>query len=153
MKRFLIISLLAFAACKNNSTADNDKGKLPFTLVNNPHTANGVDNAAAALKPTMDFVDTLHNFGTIHEDEIVTYDFAYTNNGKSPLIITAAIGSCGCTVPNYSNDPVAPGKTMNMKVTFNSSGKTGHQEKSVVIHANTLRGEHMLYIKADVLKK
>jgi hypothetical protein len=154
MKKLIIISLIAFTACKNGgSTADNYKDKLPINLVNNPHTAGGVDTAAASLKPTMDFKDTLHDFGTIHEDEVVTYDFAYTNNGKGPLIITAANGSCGCTVPDYPHDPIPPGKTVNMKVTFNSAGKAGHQEKSVFIHDNTLRGEHMLFIKADVTKK
>jgi len=154
MKHVLIISLLALAACNgSNNTPANDKNKLPVSLINNPHTADGVDKAAAATKPTMDFADTLHDFGTIHEGEVVTYDFNYTNNGKSPLIVTAAMGSCGCTVPNYSSDPVEPGKTKTMNVTFNSAGKSGHQEKSVMIHDNTLRGEHILFIKAEVLKK
>ena len=153
MRRFLIISFLALAACNSNSPAGNDKGKLPVSLVNNPHTANGIDTVAAAMKPTMDFRDTLHDFGMIHESEVVTYEFAYTNNGKTPLIISAALGSCGCTVPDYTKEPVAPGKTMNIKVTFNSAGKSGHQEKTVSIHDNTLRGEHMLFIKADINKK
>jgi hypothetical protein len=153
MRRIIIISLIACAACNHaNNAANNDKSRLPVSLVNNPHTANGIDNAAAAMKPTMDFTDTLHDFGAIHEDEVVTYDFNYTNNGKSPLIITAAMGSCGCTVPNYSSNPVEPGQTKVMKVTFNSAGKSGHQEKSVTIHDNTLRGQHMLFIKADILK-
>jgi hypothetical protein len=56
-------------------------------------------------------------------------------------------------VPEYPKDPVPPGKSAIMKVTFNSTGKSGHQEKSVIIHANTLRNVHMLYIKADVEKK
>jgi len=153
--KLLFISLLAMAACNgtNNAGNSNDKDKLPVSLVSNPHTANGMDATAAAMKPTLDFADTLHDFGSIHEGEKVMYSFAYTNNGKTPLIITAAIGSCGCTVPNYSSDPVAPGKTMNMQVTFNSAGKPGHQEKSVTIHDNTVRGEHMLFIKADVTPK
>ena len=154
MKRLLILSMLAMTACNNsNNNLGNSSGKLPVSLVNNPRTASGMDKVAAADKPTMDFTDTVHDFGQIHEDEVVTYDFNYTNNGKTPLIVTAAMGSCGCTVPNYTSDPVPPGKTMTMKVTFNSAGKSGHQEKSVDIHDNTLRGEHMLFIKADVAKK
>ncbi len=151
LKLILVISLLALAACNGqNTSSDADKNKLPVSLVNNPHTASGVDNTAAVEKPTLDFADTLHDFGTIHEGEVVTYDFTYTNHGKTPLIITAAVGSCGCTVPNYSSEPVEPGKSKVMKVTFNSAGKPGHQEKSVVIHDNTLRGQHMLYIKSEV---
>lgn len=153
MKRAVIIFFIVLAGCnsgKENAAAD--KNKLPVSLVNNPHTAGGLDAVAAADKPTMDFADTLHDFGAIHEDEVVAYEFSYTNHGKTPLIVTAAIGSCGCTVPDFSSEPLPPGQSRNMKVTFNSSGKSGHQEKSVQIHDNSLRGEHMLFIKADILK-
>ena len=101
----------------------------------------------------MEFTDTVHDFGTIHEREIVEYEFSFTNNGKTPLIINSAIGSCGCTVPSYPHDPLEPGKSGVMKVTFNSAGKSGHQEKSVTIHTNTLRGLHTLFIKAEIAKE
>ena len=152
----LIIALCALVSCNNNgskTTTNNDTGKLPVSLVNNPHTANGMDTVAAARKPTMDFQDTVHNFGVMQQEEVVEHDFTFTNNGKSPLIITSATGSCGCTVPDYPRDAVEPGKSAVMKVTFNSTGKMGHQEKSVTIHTNTLRNIHMLYIKADVTPK
>ena len=153
MKRYLIITLLALGACKNgNNSSNGTDNKTPTSMVNNPHTANGMDTVAAAMKPTMDFSDTLHDFGTIHENEAVSYEFAFTNNGKTPLIITGANGSCGCTVPEYPHDAIAPGKGGIMKVTFNSAGKSGHQEKSVTIHANTVRNIHMLFIKADIKK-
>ena len=149
MKRISLLVLLFLVACKSN-TDTNNKGQLPTSLVNNPRSANGVDNESAALKPTMDFADTLHDFGTIHQDEVVNYEFSFTNNGKTPLIINSAIGSCGCTVPSYPHDPVEPGKTGIMKVTFNSAGKSGHQEKTVSIHTNTIRGVQMLFIKSDI---
>ncbi len=156
MKRYFIILLLALASCSNsdnnNKPAAPPQG-LPATLVNNPHTANGVDTVAAARKPIMSFQDTVHNFGTIHEDEVVQYEFAFTNTGQTPLFITNASGSCGCTVPDYPRDAVAPGKSGVIKVTFNSAGKSGHQEKSVTIHANTMKNIEMLFIKADVEKK
>ncbi len=152
MKRLVIISLVALAACNNNNTAKAPEGQMPVTLVNNPHTAGGMDTVAASRKPTLDFTDTLHNFGTIHEKEVVEFDFAFTNNGKTPLVINSAVGSCGCTVPNYPHEPIEPGKSGVMKVTFNSAGKAGHQEKTVTIHTNTIRGLHMLYIKADIAK-
>jgi Protein of unknown function (DUF1573) len=157
MKRILIISLLAFGACKStdsNKAANNEQdNKIPTSLVNNPHTANGVDAASAALKPMMAFKDTLHDFGPMHEDEVVEYDFAFMNSGKSPLIISNAQGSCGCTIPQYPHDPIPAGQSGIIKVSFNSAGKFGHQEKSVVIHSNSLRGMHMLYIQAEVAKK
>ncbi len=152
MKRYLILSLLALGACQGTAKKDdNEKGKLSTEIVNNPHTVAGIDTVSAAMKPTMDFKDTLHQFGTIHQSEVVTHEFTFTNNGKTPLLISSASASCGCTVPEYPHDPVQPGKSAIMKVTFNSSGKSGHQEKSVTIHTNTVRSIHMLYIKGEVI--
>lgn len=148
MKNYLAISVLLFAAC--NSSEVGHKSSVPVSLISNPHTASGLDTVAAELKPTMTFKDTLHDFGMLHEGETVEYDFTFTNNGKSPLIITSAAGSCGCTVAEYPHDPVEPGKTANMKVTFNSTNKHGTQEKAVTIQTNTLRSTHMLFIKAYV---
>ena len=149
MKRIIFVALVALTACNSNNQT-NDNGRIPVSIVNNPRTANGMDNASAAMKPTMDFTDTVHQFGVIHQGEVVNYEFAFTNNGKSALIIRDASGSCGCTVPEYPHDPVQPGKSAILKVTFNSAGKQGSQEKSVTIHTNTLRGVHMLYIKGEV---
>ena len=151
MKHYLIVALFAFAACKGGADKNSDKGKLPTAIVNNPHTATGMDTVSAARKPTMDFKDTLHEFGTIHQSEVITHEFTFTNNGKTPLLISSASASCGCTVPEYPHDPVPPGKSAVMKVTFNSAGKAGHQEKSVTIHTNTVRSIHMLYIKGEVI--
>ena len=153
MKHYLVLSLLAFAACKNAATPPADEHKLPTSLVSNPHTANGLDNTAANMKPTMEFKDTLYNFGTIHQDEVVMHEFSFTNTGKSPLIINSAAGSCGCTVPDWPHEPIPPGQAAIIKVTFNTAGKSGHQEKSVSLQTNTLRSVHMLYIQAEVNKK
>ncbi len=150
MKRYFLFSLLALAACQNHSDSA-DKSKLSTNIVNNPHTAGGMDTVSAANKPTLEFRDTVHEFGTIHQDEVVTHEFAFTNNGKTPLLITSAAASCGCTVADYPHDPVQPGKGGIMKVSFNSAGKSGHQEKSITIHTNTVRSLHMLYIKGEVI--
>jgi hypothetical protein len=68
------------------------------------------------------------------------------------LIINNASGSCGCTVPEYPHEPIAPGKSGVLKVKFHSADKLGHQEKSVIVTTNSSKGTHMLYIKADVKK-
>jgi Protein of unknown function (DUF1573) len=157
MKRILfVISFAALASCNsagNNNNSTTDKGRLPASLVNNPLTANGVDTVAAERKPVLSFKDTLHEFGSIHEGEVVSYDFNFTNTGKTPLIISSAQGSCGCTVPQFPHDAIAPGQSSVLKVTFNSAGKQGTQHKSVTLHTNTVRNIEMLYITADVQKK
>lgn len=144
--------MIAFASC-NNTSEKQDKSKMPTDLVSNPYTANGVDTAVMNAKPTMDFKDTLHNFGTLHEGETVEYDFDFVNNGKSPLVISDAQGSCGCTVADYQHEPVAPGRSGTMKVKFNTEGKSGHQEKSVIISTNSKKGTQMLFITAEVTPK
>lgn len=151
MKRYLFIAFIGIVATScNSNTATTPKGQLSTSIVNNPHTANGIDTVSAAMKPTMEFTDTVHTFGTIHEGESVSHEFTFKNAGKTPLIITNAQGSCGCTVPVYPHDPIQPGKSDIIKVTFNSAGKGGHQEKSVTLMTNTTRGIHMLYIKGEV---
>lgn len=152
MKRYLALAVLALAAC-GETKKEPDNGRLSTSVVNNPLSASGVDTVAAAMKPIMEFTDTLHNFGTLHEGEAVSHEFSFTNKGKSPLIISSATGSCGCTVPEYPKDPVLPGQTAMLKVTFNSAGKQGHQEKSVTLITNSLQGRQMLYIQAEVEKK
>lgn len=148
MKRIFIVLLVAVLAACGEQHKDSEK--ISTAIVNNPLTASGVDEQAAGVKPTMDFADTTHNFGQMHEGESATYEFRFKNNGKTPLVISTAAGSCGCTVADYPKDPVPPGQSGVMKVTFNSTGKQGHQEKSVTIQANTVKNIHMLYIQAEV---
>lgn len=157
MQRYFVIFLmLGLTACgtktdtKNSTTKDSTNQMLSTDLVSNPNTANGVDSAQLKDMATMDFKDTLHEFGTIHEGEIVEYDFSFVNNGKKPLVIAGASVTCGCTVPMYPHDPVLPGQSGIIKVKFNSAGKSGHQDKSVTVSSNARRPNTMLYIKADI---
>lgn len=154
MKQYMIIPLLLLVvtACNNEPKQEQTENinLLPTTLVDNPRTATVSDTIAIKDMPTMDFKDTVHDFGEMREDETVFYDFEFVNNGKTPLMINSANGSCGCTVPEYPHKPLEPGQSAVMKVKFNSAGKQGHQEKSVTISTNSNKGIHMLYIKADV---
>jgi hypothetical protein len=151
----LFVALIGLAACNGGEPVSQDGKKadsalLSTSVVNNPRSAEGTNPVAIADMATMDFADTVHDFGDIKEGEIVTYNFEFTNNGKSPLIISGATGSCGCTVPTYPQDAIAPGKTEVLKVRFDSNHKTGHQEKTVTVKTNSSRGEHLLVIKAEV---
>lgn len=148
---FLILFVLFCTACNSgNKPAITSPNRLPASLVSNPATPEGMDAAAKNSKPTMDFTDTMHNFGAMNQGDVMEYDFAFTNNGKGTLIITDAVGSCGCTIPEYPHQPIEAGKNGIIKVKFNSKNKPGHQEKTVTLHSNALGGTRMLYIKADV---
>ncbi|MCD8528680.1 MAG: DUF1573 domain-containing protein, partial [Chitinophagales bacterium] len=89
-------------------------------------------------------------FGKIPDIAPVETIFTITNTGTKPLIISNAQGSCGCTVPDYPHEPLAPGASYDMKVSFNPAGKEGAQTKTVTITANTDPTTSILTIKSDV---
>ena len=100
--------------------------------------------------PTMEFLENEYNFGEITEGQKVYKDFIFTNTGKTDLIITGAQGSCGCTIGDYPKQPIKSNEQGVIKVTFNSQGKHGKQEKSVTISANTINRLEIIKIYADV---
>jgi len=91
-----------------------------------------------------------YDFGTIKQGESVTYDFNFSNVGKEPLIISEAHGSCGCTVPVWPKEPLKKGDKGQIKVTFNSTGKMGMQDKTVTITSNAKGGQKVLHLKGNV---
>lgn len=115
--------------------------------------AEAVDAVEAATKdtyPILSFDETTYNFGTIKEGDIVAHTFSFVNTGGSPLIITAAKASCGCTVPSFSSEEIGPGASGSVSVTFDSSNKSGSQSKTVTITTNTEKGTERLYIEGSV---
>lgn len=112
-----------------------------------PQTTPGLDPSA----PVMKFETDTMNFGTVKEGTTVEKDFVFTNTGKSPLIITGAVGSCNCTIPKYPQEPIAPGKTGVIHVTFNSNGKMGVQDKIATISSNNRDGNIVLHLKGTVI--
>lgn len=118
-------------------------------------TSDGTETPAAPAGPatTISFEETTHEFGTINEGDIVEHTFAFTNTGDSPLIIQDARATCGCTIPKKPEGPVAPGESSEIQVRFNSQGKSGMQNKTITITANTEPSTTRLFIKADVTPK
>lgn len=133
---------LSLASCKKNASEK----------VSDEAVAEAAEQDAKATElPVMKFTEQEFDFGTINEGDVAEHTFSFTNTGKSPLIITNAKGSCGCTVPTYPrNTPIAPGETGDILVKFNSKGKPGDNTKTVTISANTETGTERLKIKAKV---
>lgn len=102
---------------------------------------------------TVEFSETEFNFGEIKQGESVTHVFRFTNTGKNDLIIANAVGSCGCTVPEYPKEPVKPGASGSIKVTFNSTGKSGEQKKSVTITCNTASHTERVFVVGNVIEE
>jgi len=101
-------------------------------------------------KTTIEFKEMEYDFGTIKQDQKVTHSFKFKNTGKEPLIIASAKGSCGCTVPDWPKEPIAPGAESEIKVEFNSGKKAGQQSKTVTIQANTDPNPTRLTVKSNV---
>lgn len=92
-----------------------------------------------------------YDFGKIKQGESVSHSFKFTNTGKSPLIITSAVASCGCTTPTWPKTPVMPGDTGSISVTFNSRGKSGLQDKLITVTANTQPAQSIVHLLGEVL--
>lgn len=101
--------------------------------------------------PTFDFEQEVYNFGTITEGTVVDTVFHFTNNGEGPLIINSAQGSCGCTVPDWPRQPIAPGESGVINVQFNSQNRGGHNEKTVTIISNAVPKTKVLKFSAEVV--
>jgi len=96
--------------------------------------------------------ETTHNFGKIQQGKPVSTEFTFTNAGSTPLVISNVKGSCGCTVTQYTKEPIAPGKTGTVKATFNAAAM-GAFNKSVRVTANVEGGNETLFIKGEVVKE
>lgn len=108
-----------------------NNGNLPVQTVANTPEQNLSANAA------FKWDQTLFNFGNIQQGEVVNHTFKFTNTGTEPLIIESASASCGCTVPSYPKEPIAPGATGEIVVRYDSKGKTGQQSPVITIVSNT----------------
>jgi len=142
---FLTICCLLFVT---SACHQNDNEKLSSDLVNNPNSADGIQNAADL--PKFQFESDIHDFGKVIEGEKLSYSFKFKNIGNSDLIIATANASCGCTIPDFSKEPVHKGEEGVVTVTFNTAGKNGFQHKTVTIGANTQPSNLTLHIKAMV---
>ena len=79
-----------------------------------------------------------HDFGTINEsDGDVTCEFEVTNTGDSPLLLIRAVSSCGCTVPEFSKEPIRPGQKGTITVTYHAKGRPGPFTKSIRVYDNS----------------
>ncbi len=168
MKKLLSLALAAtmfFSVACNQGQAEKQDGSADapaktteeVKVEAKPATPAAAGDAAAEAeadntpKTKMEFDDMTHDFGDINEGDKVTHVFKFKNTGDEPLIINNAKGSCGCTVPEWPKEPIAPGGDGQIKVEFNSKGKKNKQTKTVTINAKTDPNPTRLTIKANIL--
>ena len=96
----------------------------------------------------------VHDFGKIKEaDGAVSHTFKIKNEGDEPLVITRSGASCGCTTPSSIKEPIAPGKTGELTVKFDPTGRPGPFTKTISVYSNGKTGSFILTIKGDVTAK
>lgn len=98
----------------------------------------------------------VHDFGEVPEGPNADHVFEFTNVGKEPLIIQNANASCGCTTPEWPKEPILPGKTGRIKVSFSTAGRGGQPfDKTVFLTSNAVhdRERYELHIKGTVKAK
>ena len=166
-KNVILFAALAlavvFTACKNEgaSSTSETTPSTSNTESTGPTSATDVPAAADVEVPvgpttTIEFESSTYDFGTIQEGEKVQYAYKFKNTGSEPLVISNAKGSCGCTVPNWPREPIAPGGTGEIMVEFDSKGKGKEggqkQTKRVTVTANTDPANTFLTITGTVDK-
>lgn len=141
MLALVALATMSFTSCKESASKKVDESKKEI--------AEQRDSQEQSY-PVMEFEEKEYDFGTVEEGEVVEHTFVFTNTGDAPLIVSDANASCGCTVPTWTEEPIAPGEKGEMLVKFNTRGKPNQQMKAVRIVANTKSGRETIRIKAFV---
>ena len=137
----IAMASLLLASCKENAalSIDEDTAKKAE-----------IAHANSGKLPVIKFAEPEFDFGTIKQGDKVEHTFKFTNEGTGDLIISDAKASCGCTVPDYTKEPVKPGGSGIVHVVFDSAGKSGEVSKTVTLTLNTEKGSEVVNFKANI---
>lgn len=103
--------------------------------------------------PLISFTESKFDFGTIKEGEVVKHTFQFKNTGNQTLIISEVKVTCGCTTPDWTRTPVAPGQTGYITAQFNSTGKPGQNHKVITVVSNSVTGNVPLSFVTNVTRR
>jgi hypothetical protein len=103
--------------------------------------------------PEIEFVKTVHDYGEIPYNGNGECEFVFTNTGNEPLIVQKPKSSCGCTVPSWPKEPILPGESDVIKVTYKTT-RVGNINKSITVTSNAKTNSTVvLRIKGKVLEQ
>ncbi|MBL7801704.1 MAG: DUF1573 domain-containing protein [Chitinophagales bacterium] len=149
---FYIVKLSKQVSALQQQIKDLEKETSPFAKIPEDPYYDVKENQKGPIT-TIAFAKKEFDFGTVKENVLSNTSFTFTNTGTNPLLVSNAIGSCGCTVPEWPEKPIPPGGTGEIKVQFDSKDKFGTQVKTVTVKTNTEPNQTELIIKANVLAK
>ncbi|SEA19205.1 Protein of unknown function [Arachidicoccus rhizosphaerae] len=134
------ISLIGFSmlclACVTFSCQDTSGSNIKAPANVETDTANFT---------TIQWIDSLKDFGTAKMGDKVEINYTFENTGKKPLFITQVRPTCGCTVADYTKTAVLPGKKGSVTALFDTNhGAPGSVRKSIVVSSNTINDTHFV---------
>jgi hypothetical protein len=128
MKRLIVYSLLFVSFLSFNSLAQTVKG------------------------PVIKFDSQVHDYGTLYQGADGSCSFTFKNTGDEPLILSSVRSSCGCTVPKWPKDPILPGQTSSIQVTYDTK-RLGTISKQITVVSNATEPSLVLNIKGNIIQK
>lgn len=149
----LFVGAFAFFACKSDKNEGGQElsGGPNSDIIRNPVTADLPTDTNQLAR--IAFQEAEFDFGEVKEGDIVTHSFKFTNTGKVPLTIMNARSTCGCTVPEWPEEPIPPGGTGEIIAKFNTDMKKQQQKKVITVTANTYPNETKIMLKGMVNDK
>ncbi len=127
----ICVSGFVSAQKSKKSTAKNSKPTIEAPKA----IENKIEIATDGL-PKIKFVEETHDFGNIKEGTQATFEFKFMNTGNAPLILESVQASCGCTTPEWSREPIAPGHSGKVIATYNSASRPGPFTKTITVKYN-----------------
>jgi hypothetical protein len=159
MNLFAVLALISAISCKKNDQPgvqlDAENMIVPQERVVSGTSAigSGERKANPGDYPKIEIENADFDFGVINEGDKAEHIFKFKNTGKGDLVIANATASCGCTVPEWTKEPIKAGESGQVKIIFNSAGKPGQQQKTVTLTTNTEAGQELIHFKATVTPK
>ena len=157
MKNFIkiapIIFALAVTSCKKDQTADQLVIEEETAQIAEPNIDSQEDMVAdAQSKPLTNVAlsESQFDFGKIKKGDHKEHTYEITNTGENPLIISQVKPGCGCTVPDYTKEPILPGKKGKITLKFDSSNFDGVVHKQAEVFANIEKAPIVISFSADI---
>ncbi|HWL00126.1 MAG TPA: DUF1573 domain-containing protein [Parapedobacter sp.] len=149
-----LVSATLLASCNNstNQEQEAEAADIPMDEVGKQPVGQTIIPGADSSDAVLEVGEDSYDFGVVKEGEKVEHEFTFTNTGSSPLIISNVQASCGCTTPEYSKNPIAPGDQGLVKVVFNSAGQLGKQHKVITVTSNAASRNTLLHLRGEVKK-
>jgi hypothetical protein len=139
----LLCLVILSASCNSSANPESELSVQPTTAA----------TTEMNQVTTIQWIDTVKHIGKVSEGEKVEIAYKFINTGSHPLVISSVEASCGCTIAEKPEAPVAPGKEGFIKASFDSKGRIGSNHKTLTVHANTAQATYPLVFDVEVVAK